>query len=86
LETERNTNNYHLFQKKTNRSNKIHDTIDFFRLVDVGGQRSERKKWLHCFEDVTAILFCVALSEYDLVLIEDNQQVNNYKIFCLFIN
>jgi hypothetical protein len=50
--------------------------IRFFRLVDVGGQRSERKKWLHCFEDVTAILFCVALSEYDLVLIEDNKQVN----------
>jgi hypothetical protein len=64
--------------------------IRFFRLVDVGGQRSERKKWLHCFEDVTAILFCVALSEYDLVLIEDNKQVNIYKLFfetlvCLFI-
>ena len=23
-----------------------------FRMVDVGGQRSQRKKWLHCFEDV----------------------------------
>uniref|UniRef100_A0A674GKV0 G protein subunit alpha o1 n=1 Tax=Taeniopygia guttata TaxID=59729 RepID=A0A674GKV0_TAEGU len=31
-----------------------------FRLFDVGGQRSERKKWIHCFEDVTAIIFCVA--------------------------
>jgi len=43
-----------------------------FRMVDVGGQRSERKKWLSCFDDVTAVVFCVALSEYDLVLYEDN--------------
>ena len=42
-----------------------------FRVVDVGGQRSERKKWIHCFEDVTAILFFVALSEYDMTLRED---------------
>ncbi len=34
-------------------------------LFDVGGQRSERKKWIHCFEAVTSIIFCVALSEYD---------------------
>ena len=43
-----------------------------FRVFDVGGQRSERKKWIHCFEDVTSIIFLVALSEYDLVLIEDD--------------
>ena len=41
------------------------------RIVDVGGQRSERKKWIHCFEDVTAILFFVALSAYDMGLRED---------------
>ena len=41
------------------------------RIVDVGGQRSERKKWIHCFEDVTAILFFVALSAYDIGLRED---------------
>lgn len=40
-------------------------------MVDVGGQRSERKKWIHCFEDVTAIIFMVAISEYDQVLFED---------------
>ena len=38
-----------------------------FRVFDVGGQRSERKKWIHCFEDVTAIIFIVAMSEYDQV-------------------
>jgi guanine nucleotide-binding protein G(i) subunit alpha len=37
----------------------------------VGGQRSERRKWIHCFEDVTCLLFCVACSEYDETLIED---------------
>ncbi|KAL3311371.1 hypothetical protein Ciccas_010046 [Cichlidogyrus casuarinus] len=42
-----------------------------FKVFDVGGQRSERKKWMHCFEGVTAILFLVAMSEYDLKLVED---------------
>jgi GTPase SAR1 family protein len=43
-----------------------------FILVDVGGQRSERRKWLHCFQDVTAIIFCVSMSEYDQFLNEDD--------------
>lgn len=49
-------------------------TIDklIYRLMDVGGQRSERKKWIHCFEDVTTLLFLVAISEYDQVLFEDS--------------
>ncbi|GAA5966567.1 hypothetical protein JCM8115_006870 [Rhodotorula mucilaginosa] len=42
-----------------------------YRMFDVGGQRSERKKWIHCFENVTAILFLVAISEYDQMLYED---------------
>ncbi|XP_017315411.1 guanine nucleotide-binding protein subunit alpha-11 [Ictalurus punctatus] len=42
-----------------------------FRMVDVGGQRSERRKWIHCFEDVTSIIFLVALNEYDQVLYEN---------------
>ena len=37
----------------------------------MGGQRSERKKWIHCFENVTTILFLVAISEYDQLLFED---------------
>lgn len=44
-------------------------------MFDVGGQRSERKKWIHCFENVTSIIFCVALSEYDQVLLEETSQV-----------
>jgi len=43
-----------------------------FTIVDVGGQRSERKKWMHCFEDVTGVLFCVGISAFDQTLYEDN--------------
>ena len=42
-----------------------------FRMYDVGGQRGERKKWIHCFDAVTAILFVASLSEYDQVLSEE---------------
>ena len=45
-------------------------------MFDVGGQRSERKKWIHCFEGVTAIIFIVAMSEYDLTLAEDQEMVS----------
>ena len=47
-----------------------------FRMFDVGGQRSERKKWIHCFEGVTAIIFIVAMSEYDMTLAEDQEMVS----------
>jgi len=55
-----------------------------FLLVDVGGQRSERRKWLHCFQDVTAVIFCVAISEYIQVLYEDantNRMHESLKLF-----
>ncbi|XP_039290338.1 guanine nucleotide-binding protein G(q) subunit alpha isoform X7 [Nilaparvata lugens] len=45
-----------------------------FRMVDVGGQRSERRKWIHCFENVTSIIFLVALSEYDQILFESENE------------
>ena len=40
------------------------------RMTDVGGQRNERRKWIHCFQDVTAILFCVGLSEYPSIFLD----------------
>jgi len=43
-----------------------------FTMVDVGGQRSERRKWLNCFVDISAVIFLVAINEYDMVLEEDN--------------
>lgn len=45
----------------------------------MGGQRSERKKWIHCFEGVTCIIFCAALSAYDMVLVEDKEVVSQNK-------
>lgn len=42
-----------------------------FQVVDVGGQRNERKKWMHCFDDVKCILFVVNLAGYSQVLFED---------------
>eukprot|EP00052_Salpingoeca_macrocollata_P033999 m.10188 g.10188 ORF g.10188 m.10188 type:complete len:358 (+) comp5818_c0_seq1:69-1142(+) len=44
-----------------------------YRMFDVGGQRSERRKWIQCFDDVTAVIFVAALSGYDMVLCEDDQ-------------
>lgn len=55
-----------------------------FRLIDVGGQRSERKKWISCFQNLTAILFVVALSEFDQKLREDsdvNRMQESMKLF-----
>eukprot|EP01132_Coremiostelium_polycephalum_P008488 gene8488-10432_t len=44
-----------------------------FKMVDVGGQKGLRKKWIHCFENVTAVLFVTSLNSYDQVLEEDGE-------------
>ncbi len=53
-----------------------------YKLFDVGGQRSERKKWIHCFENVTALVFLVSLSEYDQMLYEDESVVRLHSVTC----
>lgn len=40
-------------------------------LVDVGGQRNERRKWMHCFDNVNGIIFLCNLAGYNTVLFED---------------
>jgi hypothetical protein len=40
-------------------------------MLDVGSQKSERKKWIHCFDKTEAVLFVAALSDFDLTLLED---------------
>jgi len=44
-----------------------------YKMLDVGGQRNERKKWMHCFSEVTSVIYVAALSEYDQVLYEDGE-------------
>ncbi|MED6280145.1 hypothetical protein CHARACLAT_007835 [Characodon lateralis] len=61
---------------------QVGETI--FRLYDVGGQRSERRKWLSCFDSIHALLFVVALSSYDQTLLEDpsvNQLQESLELF-----
>jgi len=41
-------------------------------MVDVGGQRAERRKWIHCFDGINAIIYLAALDEYNMTLQEDN--------------
>lgn len=55
-----------------------------FKIMDVGGQRSERKKWIHCFEDVTAVIFVAAINEYDQTLYEDNSTNRVHEALELF--
>uniref|UniRef100_A0A0M3HW52 Guanine nucleotide-binding protein G(Q) subunit alpha n=1 Tax=Ascaris lumbricoides TaxID=6252 RepID=A0A0M3HW52_ASCLU len=55
-----------------------------FRIFDVGGQKSERRKWIHCFDNVDAILFIIAISEYDQTLREDgktNRMLDSLQLF-----
>ena len=42
-------------------------TMFYHRMIDVGGQRSERRKWIHAFEGVKAVIFLTAINEYDQV-------------------
>ncbi|XP_030635193.1 guanine nucleotide-binding protein G(i) subunit alpha-1-like [Chanos chanos] len=55
-----------------------------FKMIDVTGQRSEMKKWIHCFNETTAIIFCVALSDYDQVSGEDEEMSRMYESLKLF--
>jgi len=49
-----------------------------FLIVDVGGQRSERRKWMKCFSEVTGLIFVASLTAYNQVLFED-EKVNRLR-------
>jgi len=55
-----------------------------FHIFDVGGQKSERKKWTRCFEEVHAVIFVVSLSSYNEMMFEDrskNAMVDSMELF-----
>uniref|UniRef100_A0A8C1EKN2 Guanine nucleotide-binding protein subunit alpha n=1 Tax=Cyprinus carpio carpio TaxID=630221 RepID=A0A8C1EKN2_CYPCA len=54
------------------------------RIVDVGGQRGQRRKWIHCFEKVTSLIFLASLSEYDQLLEENNKDNRMEESLSLF--
>jgi guanine nucleotide-binding protein G(o) subunit alpha len=59
------------------------------RLFDVGGQRSERRKWIHCFEQVTALIYFVAVSDFDKTMFEDgttNRMHDSLHLFDSVVN
>jgi hypothetical protein len=46
---------------------------DKFKVVDVGGQRNERKKWIAQFDNVDAVVYVCSLSEFDQLMWEDDK-------------
>lgn len=57
-------------------------------VIDVGGQRSERKKWAHVMKNVDILLYVVSLSDYQEALLEDetNSMIESLEIFQQTIN
>ncbi|KAL6936655.1 hypothetical protein ACO0R3_000255 [Hanseniaspora guilliermondii] len=59
------------------------------KIYDVGGQRVERKKWIQCFSNVSILIFCVSLSDYDSPLEEDpkiNALAESIQLFDSIVN
>jgi len=68
-------------RQRTTGINKIHFAIkddkghlqEIYEIFDVGGQKNERRKWVHFFDNTDAIIFVAALSEYNQLLWEDHR-------------
>jgi len=78
----------HILRARIRTTNPTKEEFDIggrrFEIYDVGGQRSERSKWLPLFDEVTAIIFVAALSEYDQMLQEDrrmNRMIETLGVF-----
>ena len=54
-------------------------------VFDVGGARSDRKKWVHSFEACHSLLFLASLSGYNECLIEDKTGVCNISLIYTLI-
>ena len=47
----------------------------FLSVYDAGGQRAQRRKWIHFFDNVNSVIFVAALSEYNQIVREDYETV-----------
>lgn len=55
-----------------------------YTIFDVGGQRAERKKWLHCFDEARCLIFVAGSSGFDEPLLEDpddNRLTEDIRLF-----
>jgi len=41
------------------------------KVIDVAGQRNQRRKWIHLFEGVDLVVFVASIADYNLPLKED---------------
>ncbi|KAI9316562.1 guanine nucleotide binding protein, alpha inhibiting 3, isoform CRA_a [Obelidium mucronatum] len=60
-----------------------------FKVFDVGGQRNERRKWIHVFDNVNSIFFLVDVSSFNQVTVEDtkiNRIVESITVFSFICN
>jgi hypothetical protein len=56
------------------KSNSTFYTVSF-RVFDAGGQKAQRRKWIHYFDNIDALIFVIAISEYNQFLCEDTVSV-----------
>ncbi|KAJ5073759.1 guanine nucleotide-binding protein g(o) subunit alpha [Anaeramoeba ignava] len=55
-----------------------------FTMIDVGGQRTARRKWIHYFYNVTSVIFCASLAAYEQKLREDETVNRMHEALSLF--
>ncbi|KAJ5073804.1 guanine nucleotide-binding protein g(o) subunit alpha [Anaeramoeba ignava] len=79
------------FYRKSTGINEYEKKIQNFpiTLLDVGGMRSERRKWIHSFDNVNVIIYCVDLDCYYQNLYEDestNKMKESIELFDEIVN
>ena len=55
------------FDKYTFKSLESLVGTNTFRFIDMGGLKSERRKWIHSFQNADLVIFCIDVSEFDLI-------------------
>ena len=60
-----------------------------YELYDAGGQRAERRKWIHAFDNVTAVVFVASLTDFEESLYEnhsENRLKDSLELFSELVN